>query len=95
MVKLRNFQVFVLGLISDDGVESFIEYLCSVAQKINNASVTRFSDHPDSKIVEQRVKAGLLEYFPNETPYECSCEVEYMKKNQSGEVLKFLMTDFR
>ncbi|KAL0271958.1 UNVERIFIED_CONTAM: hypothetical protein PYX00_005105 [Menopon gallinae] len=83
--KMNFSRIFMISALHNDGVDSFIEYLCSIAERKSFVKpVNRLSDHSDQKIVEQRVKAGLLQYFNDEVPYVCSCKLEYMQENSLG-----------
>lgn len=70
--------VFMVSSLNGDGVDKVVEYVesCSVAKPwlFRNNEIT---DKSPPVLIEEFVRARLLDYLPQEIPYQLTTELEY------------------
>ena len=83
-VGWSSFQdVFMVSALTGDGIQALMTYILTQAETKEWEHIgSQFSDQSDEEIIVQSVRARLLDYLPQEIPYNLEQEIEfYEKKN--------------
>lgn len=76
-------RVFMVSSLNGNGIEQVAEFIESYAVEkpwvFKNNEVT---DQAPSELIERLVRARLLDYLPQEIPYNLSVELEYLSTEQ-------------
>lgn len=76
--------IFMVSSLKGDGVDKIVEYLSSISAEgswiyRNNES----TDQKPEKLIEDFVRARLLDYLPQEIPYNLKTEIEYFSNENN------------
>lgn len=76
--------VFMVSALSGDGLSDVLDYVYSFSQpgqwEFPSNTIT---DQTNESIVEESVRARLLDYLPQEIPYTLKCQLEYYDEHKS------------
>lgn len=76
--------IFMVSSLKGDGVEKLVEYLSSIS--LEGSWMYRnneYTDQKPEKLIEGFVRARLLDYLPQEIPYNLKTELEYFSNENN------------
>ncbi|XP_049855488.1 GTPase Era, mitochondrial-like [Schistocerca gregaria] len=77
-------EVFIVSALSGDGVDKIMDHILMAAKPGKWLyAPSHMSDVSPNKLIARTVKAKLLEYFPQEVPYNLKTTVEYLDDSNS------------
>lgn len=76
--------VFMVSALTGDGLSDVLEFIYSHAKPGNwEFPANTLTDQSNEQIVEDSVRARLLDYLPQEIPYSLKSKLEYYDENKS------------
>ncbi|XP_070497450.1 GTPase Era, mitochondrial [Chironomus tepperi] len=76
--------VFLVSSLKGDGVDRIVDYFSSISMpKPWEFKNNEFTDQEPEKLIEQFVRSRLLDYLPQEIPYNLICELEYFSNDNN------------
>lgn len=76
--------VFLVSSLKGDGVEKMLDYFTSNSmEKSWEFKNNEFTDQQPEKLIEQFVRSRLLDYLPQEIPYNLVSELEYFSNDNN------------
>lgn len=78
-VGYDNFhQIFMVSALNGDGVTKVMDYLCAQSKpKPWLFDADTYTDRTPEDLIVQSVQAKLLDFLPQEIPYQLNCEMEF------------------
>lgn len=76
--------VFMVSALAGDGLNDVLDYIYTFAKPGPwEFPANKFTDQSNEVIVEESVRARLLDYLPQEIPYTLKSQLEYYDENKS------------
>lgn len=74
----------MVSSITGDGISKVMDFIESNAlQSSWEYKINEFTDQKPEELIEQFVKARLLDYLPQEIPYLLTCQLEYFSSENN------------
>ncbi|KAJ4437053.1 hypothetical protein ANN_17188, partial [Periplaneta americana] len=85
-------EVFMVSALMGDGIKDVKDYLLHIAEPSPWLfPASQFTDQPSETVVIDTVRAKLLDYLPQEVPYNLVTSMEYFETSEDGRFLNVLL----
>ncbi|XP_076626777.1 GTPase Era, mitochondrial isoform X1 [Colletes latitarsis] len=92
--SLKFDDIFMVSALTGDGVDDLRNYLLDSA-KINDWQYEKdaFTDQPLETVIEETVRAKLLDHLKQEIPYNIKTKLEHLDIGEDGSVIALVLLD--
>ena len=79
--------IFMISALNGDGIKDLRNYLLDSAKEGDwEYEEDSYTDQPATGIIEQTVRAALMDHLPQEVPYEIKIQMEHFDVNEDGSI---------
>ncbi|XP_069689113.1 GTPase Era, mitochondrial [Periplaneta americana] len=87
-------EVFMVSALMGDGIKDVKDYLLHIAEPSPWLfPASQFTDQPSETVVIDTVRAKLLDYLPQEVPYNLVTSMEYFETSEDGKITAIVRVD--